>query len=261
MKDLEKLRQEIDDCDKELVAILEKRMGKVLDIMEYKKEKGIPIFHQAREKEILQKVTTYLENPGFSQEIKTIYSQILKASRKVQSRTLFPYHISLIGFMGSGKTTIGKELSKLLAMENIDVDKVIEERMGMTINEIFQNYGETYFRKLEAETVEEMSRYNNIIIFCSGGGIVLNHKNVENLKRNGIVIWLQASPEEIYSRISQENTRPLLKDSMTVEKIQEMLGKREGLYEAAADITVCTDGKTVEEISKEIIEKLMKRLA
>lgn len=258
MKNLEKLRQEIDDYDKEVVALLEKRMEKVLEILEYKRENGIPIFQKQREKEILKKITSYLKNPEFAHEIKAMYSHILKSCRKLQSRTVFPYHIALIGFMGSGKTTVGKELAKLLAMDNIDVDLVIQERMGMRISEIFEKYGEEYFRKLEADTVEEMSNYRNVIIFCSGGGIVLNEKNIENIKRNGVVVWLQASAEEIYKRISKEDTRPLLKNCMTVESIEDKAGKRTHLYEAAADITINTDGKTVEKICEEILEKLMK---
>jgi len=258
MNRLEELRSKVDACDQLLAETLEKRMEIILEIMKVKKELAVPIFSKDREREVIQKMGNYVDNPEFREEIKGIHTHVLRSCRRIQSRKLFPYHISLVGFMGSGKTTVGKELSKLLAMDQIDVDKVIEDRAKMTISQIFKDHGESYFRELERKTVEELAQYNNIIVFCGGGGIVLDDRNVENMKKNGVLIWLKASPEVVYDRIAKEGTRPLLKDDMSVEKIESMMTSRLPLYERAADLVINTDHKSVEEVSLEIVEQLMR---
>ncbi len=258
MNRLEELRAKVDACDQLLAETLEKRMEIILEIMKVKKELAVPIFSKDREREVIQKMGNYVDNPEFREEIKGIHTHVLRSCRRIQSRKLFPYHISLVGFMGSGKTTVGKELSKLLAMDQIDVDKVIEDRAKMTISQIFKDHGESYFRELERKTVEELAQYNNIIVFCGGGGIVLDDRNVENMKKNGVLIWLKASPEVVYDRIAKEGTRPLLKDDMSVEKIESMMTSRLPLYEGAADLVINTDHKSVEEVSLEIVEQLMR---
>lgn len=257
MNKLKELRTQVDQCDQELAKILEKRLSIITEIMHEKKELGVPIFSKERERDVIQRIGDYVEQGEFKEEIKNIHTHVLRSCRRIQSKRLFPYHIVLAGFMGTGKTTVGKELAKMLAMDQIDIDRVIESRTKMTVGEIFQKHGEAYFRDLEYKTVEEMSQYNNIIIFCSGGGTVLNEKNVDNLKRNGVIVWLKASPEVIYQRVSVDNTRPLLKDKMNVEHIESILGPRMALYEKAADISIVTDHKDVHEISLEIVEKLM----
>ena len=258
MNRLEELRAKVDACDRQVAQNLEKRMEIILEIMKVKKELAVPIFSREREREVIQKIGNYVENPEFREEIKGIHTHVLRSCRRIQSRKLFPYHISLVGFMGSGKTTVGKELSRLLAMDQIDVDKVIEDRAHMSISEIFKAHGEAYFRELERKTVEELAKYNNIIVFCGGGGIVLDDRNVENMKKNGVLIWLKASPEIVYERIAKEGTRPLLKDDMSVAKIEAMMASRLALYEGAADLVINTDHKSVEAVSLEIVEQLMR---
>jgi shikimate kinase len=257
MNRLEELRAKVDACDRQVAQTLEKRMEIILEIMKVKKELAVPIFSREREREVIQKIGNYVENPEFREEIKGIHTHVLRSCRRIQSRKLFPYHISLVGFMGSGKTTVGKELSRLLAMDQIDVDKVIEDRAHMSISQIFKAHGEAHFRELERKTVEELAQYNNIIVFC-GGGIVLDDRNVENMKKNGVLIWLKASPEIVYERIAKEGTRPLLKDDMSVAKIEAMMTSRLSLYEGAADLVIDTDHKSVEEVSLEIVEQLMR---
>jgi shikimate kinase len=257
MNHLQELRNQVDLCDRTLATLLEERLSIVLEIMKEKKSLGMPIFSPDRERVVIQNMGTYVNHPEFREEIKTIHSHILRSCRKIQSKILFPYHITLVGFMGSGKTTIGKALSKLLDMDQIDVDRVIEERTRMKISEIFAKYGEPYFRALESKTVQEMTQYQNVIIFCSGGGIVLNENNVDCLKQNGVVIWLKASPEVIYNRIASDDSRPLLKDDMSVNKIETLLDPRLALYESAADISIVTDHKSEEDICMEIIDQLM----
>jgi shikimate kinase len=257
MDRLQELRSQIDHCDRMLATLLEERLSVVLEIMNEKKSLGMPIFSSDRERAVIQNMGTYVENPEFRDEIKTIQTHVLRSCRKIQSKILFPYHISLVGFMGSGKTTIGKALSKMLDMDQIDVDHVIEARTRMKISDIFAQHGEKYFRELESRTVEELSHFQNVIILCGGGGVVLNAQNVENLRKNGVVIWLKASPGEIYNRIATDDSRPLLKDNMSVEKIETLLDPRMSLYESAADISVLTDGKSEEEVCLEIVDRLM----
>ncbi|MFA6508291.1 MAG: shikimate kinase [Treponemataceae bacterium] len=167
-----------------------------------------------------------------------------------------PERITLIGFMGSGKTSVGRELARVLNAELIDIDRLIESREGMTINEIFEKRGETYFRDLERRTVEEMNGKKGPLIVCSGGGVILDARNVENIRKRGVSVWLKAKAETVYARIAEEGTRPVLNDDMSVEKITAVLEKRLPFYEAAADIAIDTDGKTIAQIGAEILIRL-----
>ena len=237
---------------------MEKRLELIVRIMQEKKEHGLPVFSHEREKELLQQAAESVRNPDFADEIKNMYAYVQKSCRKIQSRRMFPYQITLVGFMGSGKTTIGRELARLLAMDQIDIDRVIEERAGTTITRIFEEHGEPYFRELERKTAAEMNARKNAVVFCSGGGFVLDDRNIETVKKNGPVVWLKASPGVIHQRIVNEGNRPVLKDGITVENIQARMEKRLVHYEKAADLIVDTDGKTTEQISLEIVEKLMR---
>jgi shikimate kinase len=250
-------RQLIDDCDKKLVEIFEKRMVMVLKIIEYKKEKGLPVFHSIREQQVLDRVIACLKDKCFSAEIQDLYQSIMQISRKIQSKRLFPYNIVLIGFMGSGKSTIGKVLSQQLEMDWIDTDIFIENKMGMSIDQIFEKYGEEDFRNIECSVIEEISETKNKIISC-GGGSVLNKENISNLKKNGKIIWLQAEVEDIYKRLKEDQSRPILKGKMKKEYISELLQERESYYLEASDMSIHTHMKDKDEIGKEIIYRLLK---
>lgn len=252
MKDLETIREEIDHCDRQLVEIFERRLNAVLQVMEYKREHKLPIFQPQREKEVIRKITSYVKEKGFQSEVEGLYGEIMKMSRRLQSRYLYPFNIVLIGFMGSGKSSVGKRLSSLLEMDLIDTDFVIEKRMEMTIREIFSTMGEKEFRRLEREIIIGLQDTKNSIISC-GGGIVLDPENVESLKKGGRIIWLDASPEEIYNRLLGDKSRPLLSD-LSLEDIRALWEKRLPLYEAASHMKIRTDGKTVDEIVEEILK-------
>lgn len=167
-----------------------------------------------------------------------------------------PHHITLIGFMGSGKTTTGRELARLLDRKQVDMDQLIEEEKQLSVSDIFRIHGEAYFRDLESHLIQGLVLRTDPAVICSGGGIVLREENIKHLKGAGALVWLKASPGEIYRRISGDGSRPLLKDQMTVEKISDMLEHRRPLYEAAADVVVDTDGKTTEEICRDILAGL-----
>ncbi len=257
MNRLDALLEKVDQCDRQLAEQLEMRLEIILEIMEEKKGQGLPVFSKEREAQRINQIGHYVNNPSLRDEVRYIHQHVMRSCRRIQSRRLFPYHLILAGFMGSGKTTVGMELSEMLMMEQVDVDRVIEDRMNMSVSEIFQMYGETTFREIESSVVEELSKRQKVSIFCSGGGVVLNERNVENLKRTGVVIWLKATPQEIYKRISEDTSRPLLKDNMTVEKIGNLLQDRLPLYEKAADIAIETDGKDAERVSLEIVDQLV----
>lgn len=162
-------------------------------------------------------------------------------------------NIFLTGFMGTGKSTIAGELSRRLKMEQMEMDAEIAGRQGMSINDIFETYGEAYFRDLESNLLIELENRAGLIVSC-GGGAVLRSENAAHMKKGGKVVLLTASPETIYQRIKSNRERPLLNDNMTVEYIGELMEKRRKSYEAAADIIIETDEKTVSQICEEIIE-------
>ncbi|BDU50432.1 shikimate kinase [Haliovirga abyssi] len=166
-------------------------------------------------------------------------------------------NIVLIGYMGTGKSTIGKILSKELKMEFIDTDLLIEKNIKMSIKDIFENFGEKYFRDLESKIAKEVSKLNNKII-STGGGIVLRDENINNLKKTGMVVLLKANADTIYERVSKNSDRPLLNVENPKEKINKMLIERKLNYERFKDIEIETDNKTVNEIFEIIKENYFK---
>ncbi|MGL4533605.1 MAG: shikimate kinase [Fusobacteriaceae bacterium] len=147
-------------------------------------------------------------------------------------------NIALIGFMGSGKTTIGRQLAKALEMKFIDIDKMISMKEKKTIPEIFQEKGELYFRILEREIIEEESRENNIVI-ATGGGAIVDNENIKNLKKSSYVVYLNTSLECIYERVKNGKNRPLLNDvENLLSTIEELHSKRAWLYEISSDFKI-----------------------
>ncbi|MBF0457787.1 MAG: shikimate kinase [Nitrospirae bacterium] len=161
-------------------------------------------------------------------------------------------NIVLTGFMGTGKTTIGRVLAKALGRNLIDVDTEIEKDKGMKITEIFSSMGEAAFRDMETEMAGKISTLSNVVI-STGGGIVLRRENIELLRKNGIVVNLTAAPEIIYARLSGSNDRPLLNVPDPLAKIRELLDFRTPLY-LNADIVIDTVDKTPILIAEEIIQ-------
>ncbi len=165
------------------------------------------------------------------------------------------HNIFLIGFMGAGKSTAAKELKERLDMRYAEMDQLIAEEQGMSIPEIFEKYGEGYFRDLESRMLQDLQKEKGIIVSC-GGGIVVREENKKYMKESGRVVLLTATPETVYARVKDSTERPILNQNMSVEYIAALQEKRRALYAAAADIVVATDGKSPAEIGEEIIEKL-----
>jgi shikimate kinase len=168
-------------------------------------------------------------------------------------------NIVLIGFMGAGKTTIGRLLAKDLNRKFYDCDNLILQKMEMTIDQIFRLYGEIKFRAVETEILTKLTNLNNIII-ATGGGAITRYRNIELIKKNGIVVYLYADLLVIYERIIKDkNKRPLLGKENTFNEMVKLITTREELYKKVADITIDTSTKTPDETLKEIKIKLKER--
>ena len=153
-------------------------------------------------------------------------------------------NIALIGFMGSGKTTIGRILARSLDMKFIDIDRCISMREKRTIPEIFEEHGEKYFRDLERSIIEEESKDNNIVI-STGGGAIIDNVNIKNLKSTSFVVYLDCDVNTIYERVKRSKTRPLLTNSEDIlHPIQELYDKRRTLYKISSDFSIKIDSNT-----------------
>jgi shikimate kinase len=171
-------------------------------------------------------------------------------------------NIVLIGFRGTGKSTVGKHLANRLERDFIDSDKYVEDSSGKTIKHIFEEDGEEGFRKIEADVIAKLSGMDNKIV-AVGGGAVLKKDNVSNLKDNGFLVLLEATPEIIHNRITQDEKttqqRPSLTDKKPLDEIKHLLEQREHPYKNAADYTINTSYVTCEDIVNEIIATIEKQ--
>lgn len=166
------------------------------------------------------------------------------------------FNIFLIGFMGTGKSTIAHMLQRELQFPLVEMDERIVKEQGMAITEIFEKYGEEYFRDLESQLVLSLGMEESSVISC-GGGVVLRPQNVSNMKKSGRIVLLTATPETVFERVKNSNDRPVLNGHMNVEYIAALMEKRRALYEKAADVTIVTDDRSREDICQEILDKIV----
>lgn len=167
-------------------------------------------------------------------------------------------NLVLIGFMGSGKTSVGVKLSYRLQVSVEDTDKLIERREGRSINEIFADDGEEYFRQLETELLGELAEKNGSRIYSVGGGTPVRTENRGLLKRLGKVVYLRVSPETVYERLKNDSTRPLLQCVDPLSRIRQLMEERREAYEACADVVIDADKLDMESILKRIVEETEK---
>lgn len=166
-------------------------------------------------------------------------------------------NIVLIGFMGTGKSSVGLKLSQRLKRKFIDMDREIEKITGMTVSKIFRVHGETRFRSEEKLLAKKLSQKNDLVI-ATGGGVVLQEENVKALQENGILICLDTSPEDIFERVSRKKKiRPLIKKNFQLDDIKNMLAEREQFY-SCADYRICTSGKELNAIVEEVVRIVRK---
>lgn len=257
MDKIEQIREKIGACDDAIIEQLAIRMSHIQEIISYKKATGIPILQPEQEKKQTDTLKQKLGDNEFEEEILDVFTYIMKNSRRIQAKSLFDYNIFLIGFMGAGKSTIAGELKEKLEMDRVEMDQMIVEKQGMSISEIFDEYGEVYFRNLESNTLIEMQKRKQTIVSC-GGGVVMREDNASHMKKNGRIVLLTAKPETIYERVKDSDERPILNGNMNVGFIESLMDKRRERYLKVADVVVETDAKNVTQICEEIISKLIK---
>lgn len=164
---------------------------------------------------------------------------------KIQEKAIY-----LIGFMGAGKSTVARCLCKMYGLQLVEMDETIASEEGMSIPDIFATKGEAYFRSRETTLLERAAQAGTVI--SCGGGVAMRQENVRLMQEKGIVVLLKATPETVFERVKYSTDRPLLNGNMTLEHVSELLEVRRPYYEATAEVTILTDGKTPEEICKEI---------
>ncbi len=162
-------------------------------------------------------------------------------------------NIALIGFMGTGKTSVGRLVADQLQFEYLDTDDVIQTQTGRTITDIFAKDGEAAFRALEEKTVEELAARSKTVI-ATGGGLPVNPKNLAGLKSHALVVSLWSSPEKIWERVRHQSHRPLLHDENPEAKIRELLAARAPFYKQA-DVLLNTDLRSVREVAQQVVHQ------
>ena len=168
-------------------------------------------------------------------------------------------NIFLIGYRGTGKTTLGKLIAREKKMPFVDLDDLIVKNSKKTIPEIFASEGETKFRDYESAALKQVCEQKDQIISC-GGGIITREENIKLLKENGFVVLLKASPQTIFNRIYNDKNRPALTDKDPLEEIKHMLEVRRNAYEKAKDFEVWTDREKAKQSAQRIEEEMKKRM-
>ena len=165
-------------------------------------------------------------------------------------------NIILIGFMGSGKTSVGIKLSYHMKRTMIDTDKWIEQKQKKTISEIFDIYGEEAFRKMETECIKELICKEDRQIISVGGGLPIREENHDLLKQLGKVVYLKVRPETVYERLKNDTSRPLLQVEDPLKQINGLMAQRAPVYEKCADIVIDVSDKSFDEILEQIVDSI-----
>jgi len=164
-------------------------------------------------------------------------------------------NIFIVGPMGAGKSTVGRQLAEALAFEFKDSDQEIQRRTGVDIPTIFEYEGEEGFRNRERQVIDELSQESSIVL-ATGGGAVLRPDNRQDLTSRGVVIYLHCSPEQQYSRTSRDRNRPLLHTEDPLARLRELMEERDPLYRQVADFVVSTERRGTSSVVKEISRRL-----
>jgi shikimate kinase len=165
-------------------------------------------------------------------------------------------NVALIGFMGAGKSTVGRALAARLGKTFVETDALVEQRASMAIADVFSRYGEQHFRGLEAAVVQDVAMSRECVISC-GGGVVLREDNVSTLRTSAVLVHLDVSPRSVLQRLSPQSTeRPLLNGPDRDRRVSELMERRRPFYAAAADFSIDTDGLPVEGIVDSIVDRL-----
>jgi shikimate kinase len=162
-------------------------------------------------------------------------------------------NIALIGFMGAGKSSVGRVVADQLGFDFVDTDTLIETRTGKSITQIFASEGEPHFRSLERAVVEQLEDRNDLVI-ATGGGLPTNQANLDSLKKHALVICLWASAERIWERVRHQSHRPLLQTPNPQERIQQLLAARAQFYRQA-DVLLHTDNRSQRQVCQQVVQQ------
>ena len=166
-------------------------------------------------------------------------------------------NIVLTGFMGTGKTTVGRRVAEVLSAAFLDVDATIEKETGHSVRHLFEDRGEVHFRALERDTIARLAAWDHAVI-STGGGALLDPDNRVALKKNGFLVCLTARTGTLLERLKEDMTRPLLVGEDPAGRIERLMRERNGVY-ALCDLQIQTDGRTIEEVSTSIVDVVKKR--
>ena len=166
-----------------------------------------------------------------------------------------PYNIFLVGPMGAGKTTIGRQLAAALSCEFLDSDLEIQRRTGVDIPTIFEFEGESGFRRREQQVIDELTQRQPVVL-ATGGGAILNEQNRRHLTSRGFVVYLNCSPEQQYARTERDRNRPLLHTGDPLQRLRELMQERDPLYRQVADLVISTERRNAASVVKEIRSRL-----
>jgi shikimate kinase len=166
-----------------------------------------------------------------------------------------PNNIFLVGPMGAGKSTIGRQVATLLGLDFDDTDHEIQRRTGVDIPTIFDFEGEEGFRKRESAVIDDLTQRGGLVL-ATGGGSILNPENRRNLSSRGFVVYLYCSPEQQYERTLRDRSRPLLQTEDPLGTLQALMGDRDPLYRETADIVITSEKRSATAVANEIVRKL-----
>jgi shikimate dehydrogenase len=240
------------DSLKEGMVILDANYSVPTALVKDGKERGCTII-DGREWLLFQGMAAFRYFTGAEPPMESMREAVYKGNKSTRK------NIALIGFMGTGKSTIARGITELTAMPCVDIDVLIEQKNGLSITGIFESKGEQAFRQMERKEIAGIGNLSKTIISC-GGGAILSGENRDMLRKSSIVIWLWANVDTILERVGNDNGRPLLRNLREKSDVKSMLDERIPLYAQASDMLVNTDGLGPDEIVRKIYEETDKLL-
>ncbi|MGH4121976.1 MAG: chorismate mutase [Clostridium sp.] len=246
--DINDFRNQIDEIDNSLLSLFENRMEIVLKIAQYKKKNNMEILNGAREEEVIKKNLELVKNSDLLLEVEEFFKSVMEISRGLQNKNHRRKSIVLIGMPGSGKSAIGQILAEKLGVIFLDIDTYIEDSTNLKITEIFKN-GEELFRDIEAKVTFEVSQKVPAVI-STGGGVIKRYENIINLKKNGIIFYINRPIKNIEGDIDIKS-RPLL--SKDLSQLYSLFEERGTLYKKYCDYEIMNISN-IDDVVNNIIE-------